>query len=132
MKTITLLGCTRDPLFNNSQVPSSEIPRVLLYRDDALSFSPDAKVTVRADAGAEHAEGYHLGKDVEWRFVTSTEVNGDTVNPRINLSTLSPANREVVGPASSVSIEFTEGMIRGTVERSFRVLAAPGGEEGWH
>ena len=129
MKTITLLGCTRDPLFNNSQVPSSEIPRVLLYRDDALSFSPDAKVTVRADAGAEHAEGYHLGKDVEWRFVTSTEVNGDTVNPRINLSTLSPANREVVGPASSVSIEFTEGMIRGTVERSFRVLAAPGGEE---
>jgi hypothetical protein len=200
MKTIALLGgvvsllvlvlpgCVRDPLFNNSQVPSSEIPRVLLlepaqnrtnipvntrisilfsepmnaasvfrslhvhqngvkinlkegalqaydreqlfiYRDEALSFSPDAKVTVRVDAVAEDAEGYHLGKDVEWRFVTSTEVNGDTVNPRINLSTLSPANREVVGPASSVSIEFTEGMIRGTVERSFRVVAAPGGED---
>ena len=61
-----------------------------------------------------------------WRFNTSLSSEVDASPPSVNASTLVPTNDAVVNLDSSVSVEFTEGMLRGTVEGSFLLQSNDG------
>lgn len=183
--TAAFFGCERGFYFEDSRIPSSELPRVLLidpadglknvpvnakicilfsdqmdaqsvarsliisigggniplrgdawsvydggrlfiYDEAGLLFPPNTEVGMAVGTSAVDLDGYHMDKVVESRFTTSPTPYADESPPSVDESKMAPANEEIVTLDSSVSFEFTEGMLRGTVERSFLLQSNDG------